>query len=91
LSDVIDEASTQQINQARRTFDAMEESIRNQVGLTGEAVDSQLKLIDESMQQEINRVITEMGLALTQVTGKFVEDYVKLTQAMNEIVNERVA
>lgn len=91
LSDVIDEASTQQINQAKRTFDAMEESIRNQVGLTGEAVDSQLKLIDESMQQEINRVITEMGRALTQVTGKFVEDYVKLTQAMNEIVNERVA
>lgn len=91
LSDVIDEASTQQINQARRTFEAMEESIRNQVGLTGEAVDSQLKLIDESMQQEINRVITEMGRALTQVTGKFVEDYVKLTQAMNEIVNERVA
>ncbi|PSU24472.1 hypothetical protein CTM97_00570 [Photobacterium phosphoreum] len=91
LSDVIDDVATQQINQAKRTFDAMEDQVRNQVGLTGEAVDSQLKLIDESMQQEINRVITEMGRALTQVTGKFVEDYVKLTQAMNEIVNERAA
>lgn len=91
LNEVIDDAATQQINQAKRTFDAMEEQVKNQVGLTGEAVDSQLKLIDTAMQQEINRVMNEMGQALAQVSGKFVEDYVKLTNAMNEIVNQRVA
>jgi chromosome segregation ATPase len=91
LNEVIDDAATQQINQAKRTFDAMEEQVKQQVGLTGEAVDSQLKLIDTAMQQEINRVMNEMGQALAQVSGKFVEDYVKLTQAMNEVVNQRVA
>ncbi|MPY23827.1 MotA/TolQ/ExbB proton channel family protein [Shewanella sp. YLB-07] len=91
LNEVIDDAATQQINQAKRTFDAMEEQVKQQVGLTGEAVDSQLKLIDTAMQQEINRVMNEMGQALAQVSGKFVEDYVKLTNAMNEIVNQRVA
>jgi chromosome segregation ATPase len=91
LNEVIDDAATQQINQAKRTFDAMEEQIKQQVGLTGEAVDSQLKLIDTAMQQEINRVMNEMGQALAQVSGKFVEDYIKLTQAMNEVVNQRVA
>ncbi len=91
LNDVIDDAATQQINQAKRTFDAMEEQVKQQVGLTGEAVDSQLKLIDTAMQQEINRVMNEMGQALAQVSGKFVEDYIKLTQAMNEVVNQRVA
>ncbi|WP_432459460.1 hypothetical protein [Agarivorans sp. QJM3NY_25] len=91
LNEVIDDAATQQINQAKRTFDAMEEQVKQQVGLTGEAVDSQLKLIDSAMQQEINRVMNEMGQALAQVSGKFVEDYVKLTQAMNEVVNQRVA
>lgn len=90
LNEVIDDAATQQINQAKRTFDAMEEQVKQQVGLTGEAVDSQLKLIDTAMQQEINRVMNEMGQALAQVSGKFVDDYIKLTQAMNEVVNQRV-
>ena len=91
LNEVIDDAATQQINQAKRTFDAMEEQVKQQLGLTGEAVDSQLKLIDTAMQQEINRVMNEMGQALAQVSGKFVEDYVRLINAMNEIVNQRVA
>lgn len=91
LNEVIDNAATQQINQAKRTFDAMEEQIKQQVGMTGEAVDSQLKLIDSAMQQEINRVMNEMGKALAQVSGKFVEDYIKLTKAMNDVVSQRVA
>lgn len=91
LSEVIDEAATQQINQAKRTFDSMEEQVKQQVGFTAEAVDSQLKLIDSSMQQEINRVMNEMGQALAQVSGKFVDDYIRLTQAMNEIISKRVA
>lgn len=91
INEVIDDAATQQVQQAKRTFDAMEEQIKKQVGMTGEAVDSQLKLIDSAMQQEINRVMNEMGLALAQVSGKFVEDYIKLTKAMNEVVNQRVA
>ncbi|QFI54379.1 hypothetical protein [Aeromonas simiae] len=77
LNDVIDEAATQQINQAKRTFDAMEAQVKQQVGFTAEAVDSQLKLIDSAMQQEINRVMNEMGQALAQVSGKFVEDYIR--------------
>lgn len=91
LNEVIDDVATQQINQAKRTFDAMEDQVKQQVGLTAEAVDSQLKLIDSAMQQEINRVMNEMGQALAQVSGKFVEDYVKLTNAMNDIINQRVA
>lgn len=91
INEVIDDAATQQVQQAKRSFDAMEEQIKKQVGMTGEAVDSQLKLIDSAMQQEINRVMNEMGLALAQVSGKFVEDYIKLTKAMNEVVNQRVA
>ncbi|KEQ18612.1 MotA/TolQ/ExbB proton channel family protein [Endozoicomonas numazuensis] len=91
LADVVEDAAMQQVNQARRTFEAMEEQVRQQVGLTGEAVDSQLKLIDQSMQQEVTRVMTEMGQALAQVTGKFTNDYIKLTQAMDKIVRQQAA
>ena len=90
LEQVIDEVAIQQINQAKRTFDAMEDQIKQQGGVAGEVVDTQLKLIDTAMQKEINRVMSEMGLALAQVSGKFVEDYIKLTKAMDEIVNQRV-
>ncbi|MRI34244.1 hypothetical protein EOPP23_14715 [Endozoicomonas sp. OPT23] len=91
LGEMLEQAATQQVNQAKKTFDAMEEQVRQQVGMTGEAVDSQLKLIDQSMQQEVTRVMTEMGQALAQVTGKFTDDYIKLTQAMNEIVRRQAA
>ncbi|TEW52905.1 methyl-accepting chemotaxis protein [Psychromonas algicola] len=90
LAEVIDEVALQQVNQAKRTFDAMEDQIKQQGGIAGEVVDSQLKLIDSAMQKEINRVMSEMGLALAQVSGKFVEDYIKLTKAMDEIINQRV-
>lgn len=91
LNEVIEEAAIQQINQAKRTFEAMEEQVKKQVGFTAEAVDSQLKLIDSAMQQEINRVMTEMGQSLAQISGRFVQDYIKLTNAMHEIVKKQVA
>lgn len=91
LGEVIDDTSAQQISQAKRTFDAMEVQIKQQVGLTAEAVNSQLQLIDSSMQQEVNRVMNEMGKALATISTKFVDDYVKLTKAMNDIVNKRAS
>ena len=89
LAEVIDEVAIQQVNQAKRTFDAMEDQIEQQGGMAGEVVETQLKLIDTAMQKEINRVMSEMGLALAQVSGKFVEDYIKLTKAMEDIINQR--
>ncbi len=91
LHEVIDDTATQQISQAKRTFEAIEEQVKKQVGFTAEAVDSQLKLIDSAMQQEINRVMNEMGQSLAQISGRFVHDYIKLTNAMNDIVKQQVA
>ena len=91
LGEMMEQATTQQVNQSRKTFEAMEEQIRQQVGMTGAAVDNQLKMIDESMQQEVNRVMTEMGQALAQVTGRFTDDYIRLTKAMQKVVRQQVA
>ena len=91
LDEMIENTATQQINQAKQTFAAIEEQIRNQVGLTGEAVDNQLQLIDESMQKEVTRVLTEMGHALAKVSGQFTRDYTKLTKEMNDIIRQRAA
>jgi len=91
MQSMLEEASTAQINQAQRTFDAMEEKIKQQVGLTGEAVEKQVGIIDQAMQQEINRVMNEMGTSLAQIAGQFTRDYKNLTLAMQQIVKDQVS
>lgn len=90
IQTMIEDSAKQQVNQAQRTFDAMEEKIKQQVGLTGEAVEKQVGVIDQAMQQEINRVMNEMGTALAQISGQFTRDYQNLTHAMQKIVKEQV-
>jgi hypothetical protein len=88
---MLEEAASQQVKQAQRTFDAMEEQIKQQVGLTGEAVEKQVGIIDQAMQQEINRVMNEMGTSLAQIAGQFTRDYKNLTLAMQQVVKEQVS
>jgi len=89
LKDMLETSAAEQVNQARRTFDAMEQSIKQQVGLTGEAVEQQVAVIDQAMQQEINRVMNEMGTSLASIAGQFTNDYQQLTLAMQRIVSEK--
>ncbi len=53
---------------------------------TGEGVSKQIEALDEALSQEVTRVMQQMGNALSQITGKFVADYTKLTRQMKEIV-----
>jgi hypothetical protein len=91
MKNMMEEAAKQQVTQAQRTFDAMEDKIKQLVGLTGEAVEKQVGTIDQAMQQEINRVMNEMGTSLAQIAGQFTRDYKNLTFAMQQIVKEQVS
>ena len=88
LTDMTKLASDLQIEQAKQAFIAMEQQIEQQASFTAGAVNSQLKLIDETMHKEINQVMSHMSQALTQISGQFVEDYSKLTAAMYRIINQ---
>jgi hypothetical protein len=81
-----------QIEEMNRSFTAMENEVTKSVDTTGKAVNKQLEMIDSSMTQEVNRVMTEMGGALGSISGQFTEDYKKLTLAMHKVVQvgERV-
>ena len=76
-------AQNQATNQA---VEGLLEQMRQSVSRTGEGVNAQLEALDQAMQQELTRVMNEMGRALTMITGKFVEDYEKLTKAMGSVV-----
>ena len=75
-------------NQATgQVVEGLLEQMRQSVSRTGEGVNAQLEALDKAMQQELTRVINEMGRALAMITGKFAEDYERLTKAMGGIVH----
>ena len=70
-----------------KSFNAMESQVEKSVEITGEAVNKHLKMIDDSMSQEVQRVMTEMGNALARISGQFTQDYQELTSAMKKITH----
>lgn len=86
LARSIDEMTAMQTRQMNEAFQQMDGVMRQAVQRTGESVNSQVKAIDESMQQELERVLTEMGRALIQISGRFTNDYQRLTQQMQQVV-----
>ncbi|MCK5812873.1 MAG: MotA/TolQ/ExbB proton channel family protein [Cocleimonas sp.] len=78
-----------QIEEMDRSFSALENEVTKSVDVTGKGINKQLEMIDASMTQEVNRVMTEMGGALGSISGQFTEDYKKLTAAMHNIVQAR--
>ncbi|MGM1054131.1 MAG: hypothetical protein ACQEXO_17345 [Pseudomonadota bacterium] len=86
LARSVEEMTSMQTRQMNEAFQQMDGVMRQAVQRTGESVNSQLKSIDESMQQELERVLTEMGRALIQISGRFTNDYQRLTQQMQQVV-----
>ena len=56
------------------------------VSRTGEGMNKQLEALDEGLAREMNRVMQQMGNALSQIAGGFVDDYRKLVQEMERVV-----
>ena len=48
--------------------------------------EKQIKLLDDAMSQELQRVMQHMGQSLTTISGKFTDDYQRLVVAMNDVV-----
>lgn len=86
LSRSVEEMTGMQTRKMDESFQQMDGIMRQATQRTAESVNSQLKAVDESMQQELDRVMNEMGRALSQISGRFTQDYQKLTQQMQQIV-----
>lgn len=87
LKDVIEHVSSEQHRLSISTFKSLEKKIANQVEKTGEVLEKQVGLLDQVMQEEINNAFTDMGTQLIKLTGRFTEDYGKLTAQMQSVVN----
>lgn len=82
----LEEAGQQYQTLLSNAYQQVEAAMQQAVTRTGEHVNAQMERIDESMQQELQRVMTEMGSALGQISGRFTQDYQKLTTEMQQVV-----
>ena len=64
------------------------EQMRRTVAKTGEGMTKQIEALDEKMAEQVQRAMQYMGNALGQISAKFVEDYGKLVQQMEQVVQK---
>lgn len=53
----------------------------------GERVERQVTVLDESMEEELNKALKTFGMQLTALSEKFVSDYSPLTDKLQRLVN----
>ncbi|KZN67518.1 MotA/TolQ/ExbB proton channel family protein [Pseudoalteromonas luteoviolacea] len=85
---IVEQVAQEQMQQTQRTFVAIEEAAKQQLTKTHETIENQLKMIDQSMQEELTRALQLMANSLGQISGKFADDYQVLTQQMKRVVDQ---
>lgn len=76
----------QQSQESQRLLNGMSRQADAALQDTAEAVQKQVKALDDAMSHEMSRVMTEMGKALATISNKFTTDYESLVNAMNNVV-----
>ena len=83
IEGVVTKQSADLTEMATTLRDAFEAAIRE----SNENLANQIKALDDSMQEEVKRVVEVMGSHLASLSAKFVEDYAPLTDKLREVVN----
>lgn len=86
LASSLQQLADHQSQESQRILNGMSKHADEALRDTGEAVQKQVKMLDEAMALELNRVMSEMGRALATITQQFSNDYEKLVAQMNRIV-----
>ncbi|QTR48026.1 hypothetical protein J9253_08985 [Thiothrix litoralis] len=82
-------AIAQMMSGYKESEDQIKNFAQTTISSTKESVLKQTRAIDQALEQELNRTMTELGSALTTITRKFTEDYQTLVNEMNKVVRAR--
>lgn len=78
-----------QMQENARVLKGMSQHADRALQDTGEAVQKQVKMLDDALARELNQVLSELGRALATISGKFTTDYQQLVNEMNQVVQFR--
>lgn len=85
LAKSLNDLAEQQQKESQRVLSGMSTVAEKALSNTAEAVTKQVSAMDDAMKHELQQVMTEMGRALTSISGRFTSDYQKLTEQMQRI------
>jgi len=88
MESAIEEVLQAQSRETSRALEGVTAAVKAAVERTGDSVNTQMSVIDEAMQREIERVMNEMGQALARISGQFTSDYARLVEAMDRVVRQ---
>lgn len=96
--DDIMSASSQKVeglaNELQKTFiqskDTYEQHMKDTAEKTGQVVNSQLENLEKATAREIQKAMQEMGNALVQITGRFVQDYERMVKEMDKVIHSKM-
>lgn len=76
--------SSNLLEQARATLN---EHLNEAARQTGNTINKQLEQLEKATVQEIETAMETMGRSLVAITGRFVNDYQQMTEAMEQVVH----
>ncbi len=85
MSESFVKLAEQQSLESKKVLTGMSQHADNALKDTSEAVQKQVKMLDDAMAIEVSRIMTEMGRALTTITQQFTGDYQKLVNEMHRV------
>lgn len=86
MTEGMKEATERQQKALDETISSMSAGLHTAYEETQSAINGSFRLFDEQMQQELTRVLSEMGSKLASLSEKFVSDYTPLTRQLQRIV-----
>lgn len=69
-----------------RSRNSHEQYLQSSVEKTGQIINSELESLEKATAREIQRAIQEMGDSLVKITGRFVQDYEHMVNAMDRVI-----
>jgi hypothetical protein len=90
LESSLEDVFASQTQHMSKVFSNIDAGLKDQVAKTGDAVEKQLGINDQAMQQELNQSMNVMANNLGSITEKFTSDYRKLVHEMSNVVKQAV-
>lgn len=83
-SEALNEELSRSLSASQSSFEGV---MRQAAQSSGDTINEQLRLIEQATAREIQRAMQEMANQLTNITGRFVDDYQRMVEAMERVVN----
>lgn len=84
ISTNLNEELSRSLSTSQSTFEGV---MRQAAQSSGDTINQQLQQIEQATAREIQRVMQEMANQLVNITGRFVNDYETMVNAMERVVN----